>query len=116
MTDDLIKLVYDTISLPETQFVAWKLLANNNTFVSTLRALIKEGEGEGRKVVPAFADHMSPKMKGCAAAPGSKSGSQGYYKGLFCGHCFGLMTPHHDARFVLHIYLTIIQRVVSGNV
>ncbi|KAG1805045.1 uncharacterized protein HD556DRAFT_1209166, partial [Suillus plorans] len=56
VTDDPIKLFYDTISLPETQFVAQKLLVNNNILVLTPRALVKEAEGEGRKVVPAFGD------------------------------------------------------------
>ncbi|KAG1896508.1 chaperonin 10-like protein [Suillus fuscotomentosus] len=38
VTDDPIKLVYDAISLPETQSVGWELLADNGTLILTLYA------------------------------------------------------------------------------
>ncbi|KAG2074195.1 GroES-like protein [Suillus decipiens] len=60
LTDNPIRLVYDAISLPETQSVAWELLANNGTLVLTHPASVKEDEGRGRKVIPTFADPHAP--------------------------------------------------------
>ncbi|KAG2074185.1 GroES-like protein [Suillus decipiens] len=60
VTDSPIRLIYDAISLPETQSVAWELLANNGTLVLTLSASVKEDEGKGRKVVSTFADPNVP--------------------------------------------------------
>ncbi|KAG1805076.1 chaperonin 10-like protein [Suillus plorans] len=60
VTDDPIKLVYDTISLPETQSVGWELLADNGTLVLTLYAKVKEDEGKGRKIVQAFGNPHAP--------------------------------------------------------
>ncbi|KAG1905559.1 chaperonin 10-like protein [Suillus fuscotomentosus] len=60
VTDDPIKLVYDAISLPETQAVAWELLANNGTLVLTLPASVKEDEGKGRRVVPTLSYPHTP--------------------------------------------------------
>jgi NADPH:quinone reductase-like Zn-dependent oxidoreductase len=51
VTDSPIRIVYDAISLPETQSVAWELLANNGTLLVTLPASVKEDEGKGRKVI-----------------------------------------------------------------
>ncbi|KAG2032523.1 GroES-like protein [Suillus americanus] len=51
VTDRPIEIVYDAISLPETQLVAWELLADNGTLVLTLPASVKEDEGKGRKVI-----------------------------------------------------------------
>ncbi|KAG2361295.1 chaperonin 10-like protein [Suillus spraguei] len=51
VTDSPIGLIYDAISLPETQSVGWELLANNGTLVLTLPASVKEDEGRGRKVL-----------------------------------------------------------------
>ncbi|KAG2361297.1 GroES-like protein [Suillus spraguei] len=51
VTDSPIGLIYDAISLPKTQSIAWELLANNGTLVSTLPPSVKEDEGRGRKVV-----------------------------------------------------------------
>ncbi|KAG2361294.1 chaperonin 10-like protein [Suillus spraguei] len=51
VTDSPIGLIYDAISLPETQSVAWELLANDGTLIVTLPASVKEDEGRGRKVV-----------------------------------------------------------------
>ncbi|KAG1844071.1 chaperonin 10-like protein [Suillus subalutaceus] len=61
ITDSPIRIVYDAISLPETQPVGWELLANNGTLVLTLPALVKEDEGKGRKVIEAFGNPHAPK-------------------------------------------------------
>jgi hypothetical protein len=47
--------------LPETQSVAWELLANNGTLVITLPPSVKEDEGKGRKVIEAFGNPHAPK-------------------------------------------------------
>ncbi|KAG2110908.1 chaperonin 10-like protein [Suillus discolor] len=60
VTDEPIKLVYDAISLPETQSVGWELLADNGTLVLTLYAKVKENEGKGRKIVQAFGNPHAP--------------------------------------------------------
>ncbi|KIK41719.1 hypothetical protein CY34DRAFT_805735 [Suillus luteus UH-Slu-Lm8-n1] len=60
VTDSPIGLVYDAISLPETQLAAWELLANNGTLVVTLSPSVKEDEGKGRKVVATFANPHIP--------------------------------------------------------
>ncbi|KAG2036877.1 chaperonin 10-like protein [Suillus americanus] len=60
VTDSPIGIVYDTISLPETQSVAWGLLANNGTLVLTLPASVKEDEGKGRKAVSTVASPYVP--------------------------------------------------------
>ncbi|KAG2361287.1 chaperonin 10-like protein [Suillus spraguei] len=51
VTDGPIRLIYDAISSPETQSVAWELLANNGTLVSTSFPAVKEDEGRGRKII-----------------------------------------------------------------
>ncbi|KAG1781770.1 chaperonin 10-like protein [Suillus placidus] len=51
VTDSPIRIVFDTISLPETQSVGWGLLAQNGILVLTLPASVKEDEGKGRKAV-----------------------------------------------------------------
>ncbi|KAG2157905.1 chaperonin 10-like protein [Suillus bovinus] len=60
VTDGPIKVVYDVISLPETQSVAWDLLANNGTLVLTQSASVKEDEGKGRKVIVTFGNPHNP--------------------------------------------------------
>ncbi|KAG2128168.1 chaperonin 10-like protein [Suillus cothurnatus] len=60
VTDSPIGVVYDTISLPETQVVAWELLADNGTLILTLPASVKEDEGRGRKVVGTFGSPYAP--------------------------------------------------------
>ncbi|KAG2361278.1 chaperonin 10-like protein [Suillus spraguei] len=60
ITDRPIRLVYDVISLPETQSVAWELLANNGTLVLTLAATVKEDQGKGRKVIKTFGNPHAP--------------------------------------------------------
>ncbi|KAG1851617.1 chaperonin 10-like protein [Suillus subalutaceus] len=60
ITDSAIGIVYDAISLPETQSVAWELLANDGTLVLTLPASVKEDEGKGRKVISTFAGPHDP--------------------------------------------------------
>ncbi|KAG2347703.1 GroES-like protein [Suillus weaverae] len=49
VTDSAIRIVYDAVSLPETQSVGWELLARNGTLVLTLPPSVKEDEGKGRK-------------------------------------------------------------------
>ncbi|KAG2123763.1 chaperonin 10-like protein [Suillus clintonianus] len=51
VTDSPIRIVYDAISLPETQSVGWGLLAQNGILVLTLPPSVKEDEGKGRKAV-----------------------------------------------------------------
>jgi len=63
VTDDPIKLVYDAVSLPETQSVGWDLLADNGTLVLTLYAKVKEDEGKGRKIVQAFGSPHAPESE-----------------------------------------------------
>jgi len=60
VTDSPIGIVYDAISLPETQHTGWGLLAENGTLVLTLAAEVKEDEGKGRKAIPTFADPHVP--------------------------------------------------------
>ncbi|KAG1844068.1 chaperonin 10-like protein [Suillus subalutaceus] len=60
ITDSPIGIVYDAISLPETQSVAWELLANNGTLVLTVSASVKEDEGKGRKVIQTLASPSVP--------------------------------------------------------
>jgi hypothetical protein len=40
--DILIRIVFDAISLPEIQFVGWRLLAQNGILKLTLPASVKE--------------------------------------------------------------------------
>ncbi|KAG1833263.1 chaperonin 10-like protein [Suillus subalutaceus] len=54
ITDRPIEVVYDAISAPETQVVAWELLANNGTLIVTVPASVKEDEGKGRKAIHTF--------------------------------------------------------------
>jgi NADPH:quinone reductase-like Zn-dependent oxidoreductase len=60
VTDNPIRVVYDAISLPETQSVAWELLADNGTLILTLPASVKEDEGRGRKAVHTFGNPRAP--------------------------------------------------------
>ncbi|KAG1866851.1 chaperonin 10-like protein [Suillus subluteus] len=60
ITDSPIGIVYDAISLPETQSVGWELLANNGTLVLTLAGSVKEDEGKGRKVISTFGVPHTP--------------------------------------------------------
>ncbi|KAG1851618.1 chaperonin 10-like protein [Suillus subalutaceus] len=60
ITDSPIGIVYDAISLPETQSIGWELLANDGTLVLTLPASVKEDEGKGRKVIQTFAGPHAP--------------------------------------------------------
>jgi NADPH:quinone reductase-like Zn-dependent oxidoreductase len=60
VTDSPIGIVYDAISLPETQRIGWGLLAENGTLVLTLAVEVKEDEGKGRKAIPTFADPHVP--------------------------------------------------------
>ncbi|KAG2361296.1 GroES-like protein [Suillus spraguei] len=60
VTDSPIGVIYDAISLPETQSVAWELLANDGVLIVTLFASVKEDEGKGRKVVHTFANPHAP--------------------------------------------------------
>ncbi|KAG2074197.1 GroES-like protein [Suillus decipiens] len=60
VTDRPIRIVYDVISLPETQSAAWELLANNGTLVLTLTATVKEDQGKGRKVIQTSGNPHAP--------------------------------------------------------
>lgn len=51
MTDRPIRLVFDAVSLPETQPIGWGLLARDGILVLTLGASVKEDEGKGRKAI-----------------------------------------------------------------
>jgi len=51
VTDNLVGVVYDAISLPETQRIGWELLAENGLLVLTQAAEVKEDEGKGRKAI-----------------------------------------------------------------
>ncbi|KAG2147618.1 chaperonin 10-like protein [Suillus clintonianus] len=62
-TGSPIKIVYDAISLPETQSVGWELLAKNGTLVLTQSASVKEDEGKGRKVIQTFGSPHNPQNK-----------------------------------------------------
>ncbi|KAG2076352.1 GroES-like protein, partial [Suillus decipiens] len=64
VTDDPIRIVYDAISSPETQSVAWELLANEGTLVLTrTSALVKEDDGKGRKVIQTLGSPGIPQNK-----------------------------------------------------
>ncbi|KAG1844069.1 chaperonin 10-like protein [Suillus subalutaceus] len=64
-----IRIVYDAISLPETQSVGWGLLANNGTLVLTLSASVKEDEGKGRKIVQTFGNpHVPQNQELCSSS------------------------------------------------
>ncbi|KIJ60387.1 hypothetical protein HYDPIDRAFT_170285 [Hydnomerulius pinastri MD-312] len=52
-----VEIVFDAISLPETQQAAWTALAQNGTLILTLQPVVKEDQGKGRRVV---ATHGSP--------------------------------------------------------
>ncbi|KAG1827674.1 chaperonin 10-like protein [Suillus variegatus] len=60
VTGGPIRVVYDAISLPETQSVGWELLANNGTLVLTLPASVEEHEGKGRKAIQTFGNPHTP--------------------------------------------------------
>ncbi|KIM59437.1 hypothetical protein SCLCIDRAFT_126262 [Scleroderma citrinum Foug A] len=49
-----IELVYDAISLPETQEVAFNILAPGGTLVSTLKPVVEENQGKSRRVVATY--------------------------------------------------------------
>ncbi|KAG2366499.1 GroES-like protein [Suillus spraguei] len=52
VTDHPIRIIYDAISLQETQSVASELFANDGTLVLTrASALVKEDDGKGRKII-----------------------------------------------------------------
>ena len=51
MTERPIGIVFDAISLPETQHIGWSLLAQNGILVLTLPPSVKENEGKGRRAI-----------------------------------------------------------------
>ncbi|OJA18217.1 hypothetical protein AZE42_06183 [Rhizopogon vesiculosus] len=63
VTDKPIGVVYDAISLPETQPIGWGLLAKNGVLVLTLSPSVKEDEGKGRKVISTSGSPHSPQNK-----------------------------------------------------
>ncbi|KAG0694259.1 chaperonin 10-like protein [Suillus ampliporus] len=60
VTDSPIRIVYDAISLPETQSVGWGLLAKDGILVLTLAASVEEDEGKGRKAIQTFGTPHAP--------------------------------------------------------
>ncbi|OAX39655.1 GroES-like protein [Rhizopogon vinicolor AM-OR11-026] len=60
VTDSSIGIVYDAISLPETQLMGWGLLAENGTLILTHDVLVKEDENKGRKAARAFGSPHAP--------------------------------------------------------
>jgi hypothetical protein len=60
VTDSPIGIVYDTISLPETQHIGWGLLEESGILILTLPAAVKEDEGKGRKAIPTYANPHVP--------------------------------------------------------
>jgi len=60
VTDSSIGIVYDAISLPETQSMGWGLLAENGTLILTHDVLVKEDENKGRKAARAFGSPHAP--------------------------------------------------------
>jgi len=55
ITSSPIELVYDAISLPETQEVAFDILAPGGTLVLTLEPVVKENQGKSRRVMATYA-------------------------------------------------------------
>jgi NADPH:quinone reductase-like Zn-dependent oxidoreductase len=60
VTDSPIGIVYDAISLPETQKIGWELLAENGILILTLAAAVEEDEGKGRKAIPTHGTPHAP--------------------------------------------------------
>ncbi|KAG2146085.1 chaperonin 10-like protein [Suillus bovinus] len=61
VTDSPIRIVFDAISVPKTQSIGWRLLAQNGILILTLSASVKEDECKGRKVVlAAGSPHLPP--------------------------------------------------------
>ncbi|KAJ8586813.1 GroES-like protein [Rhizopogon salebrosus TDB-379] len=63
VTDSLVGVVYDAISLPETQRIGWELLAESGTLVLTLAAVVKEDEGKGRKTIETYGVPHAPQNR-----------------------------------------------------
>ncbi|OAX36618.1 GroES-like protein [Rhizopogon vinicolor AM-OR11-026] len=60
VTDSPIGIVYDAISLPDTQQIGWGLLAENGTLILTIPASVKEDEGKGRKIIKTIGSPHMP--------------------------------------------------------
>jgi len=60
VTDSLVGVVYDAISLPETQRIGWELLAENSILILTLAGVVEEDEGKGRKAIPTYGTPHAP--------------------------------------------------------
>jgi NADPH:quinone reductase-like Zn-dependent oxidoreductase len=66
ITQQPIGIVYDVISLPETQQTAWSVVARGGTLVLTLQPVVKEEEGKGRTVIATYGDpHAEPNNTMC---------------------------------------------------
>jgi NADPH:quinone reductase-like Zn-dependent oxidoreductase len=63
VTDSPVGIVYDAISLPETQRIGWELLAENGILVLTLAAVVNEDEGKGRKAVQTYGVPHAPQNR-----------------------------------------------------
>jgi hypothetical protein len=75
VTDSPIGIVYDAISLPETQKIGWGLLSENGILILTLAAAVEEDEGKGRKAIPTHGTPHAPENQ-AAFGLWSRSGSQ----------------------------------------
>lgn len=51
ITKDPIGVVYDAVSLPDTQELGWSLLAKDGKMITTLDPKVAPGEGDTRKVI-----------------------------------------------------------------
>ncbi|KAI6148255.1 chaperonin 10-like protein [Pisolithus thermaeus] len=58
-----IDIAYDAVAFPETQRVAFDVLAPNGTLVVTVQPAVKEDQGKGRKVVVARGTPHAPPNK-----------------------------------------------------
>jgi len=66
ITQKPIEVVYDTISLPETQKAAWSVVAKGGTLVLTLQKVVEEEEGGSRSIVATYGSpHAQPNQTLC---------------------------------------------------
>ncbi|KAF9223807.1 GroES-like protein [Gyrodon lividus] len=69
ITKQPVEIVYDAISLPETQKAAWAALAQNGTLVLTLQPVVKEDQGKGRRAVATYGSpHAQANQVFCRAS------------------------------------------------
>ena len=69
ITQQPIKIVYDVISMQETQKTAWLAVAPGGTLVLTLQPVVKEEEERGRSVITTYGNpHAQPNQHMCRGA------------------------------------------------